>query len=300
MKTPTGRRAFLKEASLLAGAAALGRFVPRLGAQAAAAEPDIAVASGESPRAMTARALDLLGGIGKFVKKGDKVVLLPNPQGNRPGVSTTGEIVAEVIAQCWNAGAASVQVASIHSPGRWYSSGITSAVEKAEAKIFSPSNSKDIVEMDIPRGRELKRARIVRLAVECDVLINMPIVKQHDSSRLTGCLKNLMGFNEDNASFHASDRHLHGAIADLATLFKPKLAVVDAVRILGENGPFGPGKLLTPKKVLAGTDQVALDAYGCGFLGLKPIDVEHIVQAAAHGLGRYELAQLRIEAQSLK
>ena len=295
----SSRREFLKRALQISGAASVSRLFSSARMIQPPSYPDIGIVSGESPATMTVRVLELIGGINRFVRRGDKVVILPNPQGSRPGVSTNGEILSEVIKQCWNVGASEVTVASIHAPGRWYSSGITSAVEKADAKIFYPQEKKDWIEPAIPIGKALKRAVIVRRALEADAFINIPIIKQHDSTRLTGCLKNLMGFHRDNASLHQAETILHQGIADLATLFKPKLLIIDAVRILGENGPFGPGKLLNPRKVLAGTDMVALDAYCCRFLNLRPTDVEHIDFARANGIGVMDVTRLRVEEINL-
>jgi uncharacterized protein (DUF362 family) len=289
------RRGFLKHSAAVFGAAAAGSSLSFLPLLRAPQPPDIIAAKGDTPRKLLARALDLLGGMKSFVRRGDKVVLLPNPQGKFPGVSTNPELVAAVVEQCFNAGASEVTIASIHSEGRWLSSGLVDAAVKAGAKMHSPQSRNEWVEMTIQKGKKLKKVTIVRKAVENDTLINIPIFKQHDSSRITCCLKNLMGFNAANTSFHQGDEHLHQCIADLASCFSSKLSVVDALQILSENGPFGPGKILSPKQVVVGTDPVAIDAYCCRFLNLKPTDVDHIIFAQSASLGRIDLSQLTIK-----
>jgi uncharacterized protein (DUF362 family) len=122
----------------------------------------------------------------------------------------------------------------------------------------------------------------------------VPIVKQHDSTMITAGMKNLMGFNLDNQSFHQGEEHIHQSIADLATLFSPRLLIVDALTILTENGPFGPGRTASPQSLVAGTDMVAVDAYCCRFLGLKPEEVGHINLAHAMGLGNKDLSSRKI------
>jgi uncharacterized protein (DUF362 family) len=117
----------------------------------------------------------------------------------------------------------------------------------------------------------------------------MPIFKQHNYTRITGCLKNLMGMNNDNPSFHQGDFYLHQAIVDLASVFSPALCLVDATTILTERGPFGPGKVIHPNNVYAGKDMVGLDAICCGLLGVKPREVSHITLAHESGLGKMDL-----------
>jgi len=296
MTKPIERREFIRNSVIMAGALAAGGPLRALaGTAAQAGSPDIASVRAESPQKMVSEALRLLGGINRFVGRGDKVVILPNPQGNRPGVSTNAEVIREVIRQCLNAGAAEVSVSSIHSQGRWYSSGIQDAIETSGAKIQFPRGGADWAEVDLPKSKILKKARIVRKAIECDALINVPVFKQHDAAEVTGCLKNLMGFYSNCNYFHSGgDAFLHQAIADLASAFSPKLLIVDAIQILADNGPFGPGRILSPKRVLAGTDMVAMDAFCCGLLRKNPGDVGHIVESGEAGLGVSDVTKLNV------
>ncbi len=256
--------------------------------------PAIAAVQGKSVPQVLDAALNALGGIKAFVRRGDKVVLLPNPQGSRPGVSTNAELLGALVGRCLEAGAAEAVVASAHGAGRWYSTGIIEAVEKAGGKMLYPRSDGDWVEAPVPQGKTLKRATIIRRALENDVLINVPIVKQHDSTRVTCAMKNQMGFNADNGSWHRSDSYLDHAIAELASLVKPKLCVVDAITILTENGPFGPGRTISPRQVVAGTNMVSVDAYCCRFIDLDPKESAHIRIAAEMGLGEIDVSRLRV------
>lgn len=295
MKNKLDRRKFLKGSAAIFGALAGERLFSLDSLPSAPERADIVVVKGDNPQKMVQEAIKLLGGMGFFVHRGDKVVILPNPQGGRPGVSTNAEMVAEVVRQCQEAGAAHTTVASIHGSGRWFATGIIEAVKKASGDIFYPRLKQDWVEVSLPKGKILKKAVIIRKAIENDVLINMPIVKQHDSSRITCNLKNLMGFNSNNTAFHQGTAYLHQCIVDLASFFSPKLSVVDANTILVENGPFGPGKVISPKKVIAGADMVAVDSFCCGLIGLKSNDVEHILGAHRVGLGKIDLTRLKIK-----
>jgi uncharacterized protein (DUF362 family) len=282
------RRYFLKTAAIASGALTL---VPGWAAE----KSRIAVAQGDDPVANLDAVIEGMGGMEQFVKDGDRVVLLPNPQGRGAGTSTKAELVAGVVTRCLKAGARDVSVCSIHDAARWNPTGIIEAVERAGGKMVYPQSAGDWMEVKVVKGKILKKARIIRRALENDVLINMPIAKQHDSARFTCTLKNLMGFNQDNTSFHNGSAHLQRCIVDLASVFAPDLCIVDASTILIENGPFGPGKTESPNKVFAGTDMVAIDALCCGLIDLAPQDIPHIMDAHRIGLGSIDLSRVRIK-----
>jgi uncharacterized protein (DUF362 family) len=282
------RREFMKRIALLAGGMGGYALLP---ASAKAADPEIgiAVVEGEDPKAQVQEAVRLLGGIQRFVRQGDRVVLLPNPQGTGRGVTTNPEMVAETVRLCLTAGASSVSVSSCHEQGRWRGTGVIEKVEAAGGRMKYPDSDRDWTTVAVSNARVRKEVRVIRDALEADVLINMPIFKQHNYTRVTCCLKNLMGMNHDNWGFHQGDLYLHRAIVDLASIFSPALCLVDATTILTERGPFGPGKVIHPNKVYAGKDMVALDALCCGILGVKPGEVMHIRLAHESGMGQMNL-----------
>ena len=161
-------------------------------------------------------------------------------------------------------------------------------------------SSKDWVTVNVPGGRVRKKVTIIKDAIENDVLINIPVFKDHYATRVTGTLKNLMGLNSDSGSFHQGEAYLHQAIVDLASVIPPHLCIVDATTILVENGPFGPGKVAHPKKVYAGTDLVAIDSLCCGLLKINPKDVLHIKLAHESGLGQIHPSEKNIKGVTLK
>ena len=286
MKKNIDRREFLRSSALVVGGLAGSLYLPEHGYSAASKGKEIAVVEGQNPPGQVRAAIDQLGGIGKFVRKQDQVVLLPNPQGRTPGASTNPDIVAEVVRLCLGAGAATVTVSSCHGPGRWSPTRVIERVEKAGGRMKYPDAAKDWITVKVPNGRARKELTIVRDALENDVLINLPVFKQHESTGVTGTLKNLMGFNSDSTSFHQGQTYLHQAIVDLASIIPPHLCIVDATTILTENGPFGPGRVAHPKKVFAGTDRVALDSLCCELLKVNPQEVLHIRLAHESGLGK--------------
>jgi uncharacterized protein (DUF362 family) len=150
----------------------------------------------------------------------------------------------------------------------------------------------------IPNALDLKETEAYQEALDADVLINVPIAKHHGSTRLTLGLKNLMGLVLDRGALHVN---LGQRIADLGSLFRPKLTVIDAVRILTANGPTG-GDLNDVKKldtIIISPDIVAADSFATSLFGLTPSDIDYISSAASIGLGRMDLENLNIEEINL-
>lgn len=282
------RREFLKKIALVAGVMGGGALLPPRG-KATEQEIGIAVVEGTNPASQVREAIRLLGGIGRFVRRGDRVILLPNPQGIGRGVTTNPDMVAEVVRLCLTAGASSVSVASCHGKDPWLGTGIIEKVEASGGRMKYPDSNRDWITIRVPKPRVRKEVTVIRDALEADRLINMPIFKQHNYTRVTGCIKNLMGTNHDNWGFHKGDIYLHQAIVDLASIFSPALCLVDATTILTERGPFGPGRVIHPNRVYAGKDMVALDALCCSLLGVNPLEVLHIQLAHESGFGRMNL-----------
>ena len=283
------RREFLKKIALVAGVMGAGALLPASG-KAADQEIGIAVVEGTNPAGQVREAILLLGGMQRFVRRGNRVVLLPNPQGSGRGVTTNPDMVAETVRLCLAAGASSVSVSSCHGQEDWRGTGIIEKVEAAGGRMKYPDSDRDWTTIAVPKARVRKEVRVIRDALQADVLINMPIFKQHNYTRTTCCLKNLMGMNHDNWGFHKGDLYLHQAIVDLASIFSPALCLVDATTILTQGGPFGPGRVIHPKRVYAGKDMVALDSLCCGLLGVRPEEVMHIQLAHESGMGQINLA----------
>jgi uncharacterized protein (DUF362 family) len=107
--------------------------------------------------------------------------------------------------------------------------------------------------------------------------------------------------HETNREFHSGkDGYedlglLCQCIADLNTLRRPSLCVADATVVLASNGPAGPGDLLKPQKIVAGTDPVAVDAYCVGLHKLKPQDLPMVTKAVAAGVGRMDIDKLSVK-----
>lgn len=296
MKRAIGRRDFVK-AGVGAGAALV--LGGPIGAWAARSGAVVGVGVGDDFGRAAAKAVELLGGMRKFVPRGAKVALLPNVQSRHPGSFTKPEVLRAVIRLCREAGAAEVNCLSWQTVKAWEDTGLKAVIEAEGAglKIFDKDESL-FAPVAVPGGVALKEAWVLAALGDHDILINMPITKDHAGNRFTGSMKNLMGLNSpaNNRTFHRPNwktdpddiAHLDQSIVDLNKAVKPALNVVDATEIIVTNGPFGPGELVKPHKVVAGTDRVAVDAYCASLWGLRAEDVIHIKRAAEQGLGRID------------
>jgi uncharacterized protein (DUF362 family) len=267
----------------------------------AAASPHLAVARNGDPEEMVRRAVAALGGIQRFVPQGATVVVKPNIcvayHTYEYAATTNPWVVAALVKLCLEAGAARVQVLDYPfggSPQDAYArSGIAEQVQAAGGEMTEMSSFK-FIETAIPQGQDLHTAKIYEDVLKADVLIDVPIAKHHGMARLTLGMKNLMGIILERQTIH---RNMGQRLADLNTLVRPKLTVIDAVRILMKNGPTG-GNLADVKQidtVIASPDIVAADSYAATLFGLAPDDLAYIRAGAQMGLGRSDLSNLKIE-----
>ncbi|MCX7831877.1 MAG: DUF362 domain-containing protein, partial [Actinobacteria bacterium] len=210
--------------------------------------------------------------------------------------TTNPWVVGALVKLCVDAGAKSVKVMDYPFGGRameaYRNSGIEREVIRSGGKMVVMSEY-NFANVNIPDGLDLKRCEVYREILDADVFINVPIAKHHGLARLTLGMKNLMGVVKNRPSFHFN---LGQRVADLASLIRPTLTVIDAVRILTDNGPTG-GRLEDVKKldtVIASTDFVAADAYATTLFGLKPDDIGYIKAASEMGLGVSDLTSIEV------
>jgi len=259
---------------------------------AAAGSAYLAQAHGSDPAAITRAAVEAVGGMKRFVARGADVVVKPNicTDGRAPqyAATTNPVVVATLVALALQAGARRVRVMDQPFGGTaesaYQASGIGAAVSAAggEMVVMSPLGFEHVA---IPRGRSITSWDVYRDVLTTDTLIDVPIVKTHGSAGLTLGCKNLMGVVAHPAGFHSD---LSQRIADLVSLLRPQLTVVDAVRVLTADGPTG-GDLADVRvmdTVIASHDVVAADARAARLLGLTPGDVPAIPATAAMGLGK--------------
>jgi uncharacterized protein (DUF362 family) len=251
--------------------------------------PPLVVARGGGPALLVRAAVAAVGGMDRFVKPGETVLVKPNMAWDRTpeqGANTHPEVVAEVVRLCRAAGARRVIVAenSVHDAERVAArSGIRAAVVAVQGEVVLPGASG--FEWTTLDGSILASWDVLSVLFQADRLINVPVVKHHSLSRLTCGLKNHMGLlGGSRGRLH---QEIHPALVDLAAAFRPTLTVVDATRVMMRNGPTG-GRLedvAAVNAVAAGTDPVACDAWAARQLGLDPREVGHVVLAEGRALG---------------
>jgi len=306
------RRAFIRKSAAIGATSLVGKGLISTSSYGApesfpnAAANDVSVVKGPSYFDNTVKAVEQLGGMSQFVPRGSRVAILANPQRNNPGAFTKPDVLRAAIKMCQSAGASEVSCISCLPAENWQRTGLRSVVDAEEAKLIITDHNDEsqFKPVPVPQGKALKEASIMKAFFDHEVFIDMPITKDHVGNKFTGTMKNLMGINyrESNRTFHRENWRsdpdsiawLDQCIADLNTIITPDLCIVDATEFVTTNGPFGPGELLKPQKVVAGTDRVAVDAYCCSLWGLEGKDIIMINRAFEHGLGEIDLSKVKI------
>jgi uncharacterized protein (DUF362 family) len=300
------RRDFLKNsvgAGLAAGAAlSFGGYEKLWSAPSQSAGYDMVAIMGGKPEAMFDLGIQELGGMGSFVKKGQKVLVKPNIGWDRTpeyAANTNPALVKRVIEHCFRAGAKEVYVFD-HTCDNWVSCYKNSGIEKiskdAGAKVV-PANSENYYQdIVIPGAKILKNAKVHQLLLETEVFINVPVLKNHNSTIMTGSLKGMMGVVWDRGFWHKNN--LHQCIADYALYSKkPSLNVIDCYNVMTKNGPQGVSKedvAFLQSQILT-TDWVAGDTAAAKMLKLDPASIDYITIAAQMGIGTMNLESLNIK-----
>ena len=259
----------------------------------------VAVKDGE-PDLMLDKALQALGGIQNFVKKGQTIVVKPNigwDVSPERAADTNPLLIKRIIEHCFTAGAKEVYVFD-NTCDKWSAcyknSGIEKAAKDAGAKVAPGHSESYYQQVSVPEGKNLKEAKVHELILSSDVFINVPVLKSHGSARLTIAMKNLMGIVWDRRFWHRNN--LNQCIADFATYRKPDLNIVDAYNVMTKNGPRGVSKadVVKMKYLIVSTDMVAADAAAAKIFGMDPDDVKYIQMANDLEVGRKDLTKLNI------
>ena len=266
--------------------------------------PRLTVVQGGEPRALVQRALEDLGGIRRFVSRQDVVVLKPNIAWDRTpeqAANTNPEVVAEVVRQCWQAGAKRVIVTDVscNEPRRCFQrSGIQAAAraEGAEVILPDPELFRD-VDMG---GVMLKTWSVFSPFLDADKVINLPIAKHHGLVGVTLGMKNWYGIL--GGQRNRLHQQIHQSLVDLANFMLPTVTLLDGYRILIRNGPTGGNleDVVLKKTMVAGTDPVALDAWAAkAWWNLDPEHLPYLQMAAARGLGTVDFDTLPVKFSQL-
>ncbi len=294
------RRQFIKSGTAAAGVALTSGSVLAQGEK-----PVVAVAKGK-PNEIVKKAVDALGGIKKFVKQGDRVVIkanmgFPNP----PDWSTTThpEVVKSIAQLCLDAGAQ--RVILIDNPLRdaqmcKEKSGIGAAVKGMKGVVLAMLKEEKFYKpTQVPKAKELKSVAVTKEVLRANCLINLPTAKSHSATGVSLGIKNLMGLVWDRSAYH-NKMELNMAIAEQLYIMKPNLTIIDCVYALLTNGPAGPGKTVELNTVVASTDPVAADSYTVGIArwynrDWKGSQVKYIKNAYELGFGEIDVAKMDVK-----
>ncbi|HNS98130.1 MAG TPA: DUF362 domain-containing protein [Polyangiaceae bacterium] len=261
--------------------------------------PTMAVAKrGTDPNSLTRAAIDALGGMSRFVAKGDVVTIKPNVGWDRSpmhAANTNPEVVASVVRACYEAGAKHVIVTdySCNEVQRSFQrSGIWKAAYEAGAEVLLPAEHQ--FRTVAVGGTVLGEWPVLRPIIDADKVINVPIAKHHSLARFTGCMKNWYGLIGGRRNRLHQD--INTSIADLAAFIRPTLTIIDAVRVLVRNGPQG-GNIDDTREmntVIATLDEIAGDTYACELIGENPERVGYLRLGQQRGIGTMNLKQVQI------
>jgi len=299
------RRRFIQSSAVIS--AVSGQYIT--GKVFAEGMADIASITGSDIASNVRAAVGAIGGMEAFVKKGDNVAIKPNLSFASPvsrAATTNPEVLRAVINLCLEAGANRVSVLDHPLQDAAIISSKAEVVQMVNeiknASIFLPVTENLYSERQIPNGKEMKSTKVMKILDEMDVLINVPIAKNHSATAVSLGIKGNLGLVWDRIAYHNSG-DFNQSLADLATIIKPDLTIIDAIRALATRGPQGPGKVLDLNTIIAGRDPVAVDSYTVAFTwkqwGLLGKNVEHLAKSAEMGLGEIDPAKLNILAKTI-
>ncbi len=267
---------------------------------------DLVAVMGGTAAQLYHKGIEEMGGMKRFVKKGQKVVVKPNIGWDKSpefAADTNPELISLIIKDCFAAGASEVVVFD-HTCDEWQScyknSGIQQAVESAKGRMAFAHDEKYYREVTLPKAKKMKTAKIHEAILDCDVWINVPILKNHGGAKMTIAMKNFMGIVWDRKKMHTND--LQQSIADCSTIDKmPVLNIVDAYRIMTQNGPKGKSvdDVRVAKAIFFSTDIVAVDTAAVKFFNqYKEMDLDrvtHIRLGQEAKIGSMDIDSLRVK-----
>jgi uncharacterized protein (DUF362 family) len=262
---------------------------------------DMAAVMNGEPGIMFDKAIESLGGMEAFVKKGQTVVVKPNIGWDaipERAANSNPELIKRIVEKSYEAGASEVYVFD-YTCDEWRNCYENSLIEplakEAGAKVVPGNFEKYYRPVEIPNGVSLKEAKVHELILDSDVFINVPVLKHHSSADLSIAMKNLMGIIWDRRWWHRNN--LHQCIADFTTFCKPDLNVIDAYRVMMKNGPRGVSEkdVVTYKTQIISKDIVAADAAAAKVFGSDPASVGYIKKASDMGVGTMDLDKLNID-----
>lgn len=263
----------------------------------------VAIVKGSDPVETTVKALDLIeADVVKALSIAKPVLIKPNYINSKSpstGITTDGRVVEGIVKFLRDHNFKEVSIGEGSGFGETFEAfkeaGLDAVAERWGVRLID-LNRDEFVEVNPPDPLSLKKVRVAKTAVESQI-ISVPKLKLHRIATVTLSLKNMMGALASKGTMHAG-LSLSENIADLASLLKPRLSVVDGI-IAGE-GHETSGNPVEMDLVIAGTDPVAVDAVGSEVMGVRPSDVKHLVFAEKKGLGTCSLDQIAVLGEPIE
>jgi len=266
--------------------------------------PEMAIIQGDDPAQLARLAIAELGGIRRFISRADIVLVKPNIGWDRTpeqAANTNPLVVAEIVRQCWDAGAIRVIVTDVscNDPRRCFPrSGIAEAAQRVGAEVILPDPAR-FKEVDL-QGEILREWPVLDSFLNVDKVINIPIAKHHSLTGATLGMKNWYGIL--GGARHQLHQKIHESLVDLADFMRPTLTLMDCYRVLMRNGPTGGNleDVALKKTLVASTDPVAVDAYVAkAYWNLEVSALPYLQMAAQRGLGTYEFETVHTRVKEL-
>ncbi len=266
--------------------------------------PEICVARGDDPRAITRAAVDALGGMRRFVSPGETVLIKPNIGWDREpeqAANTNPEVIAELARLCRDAGAARVLVTDVscNEPQRCFQRSGIAAAAGAEGAVVVLPEQRLFRDADVG-GETIARWPVLEPFLTADKVINVPVAKHHSLTGVTLGMKNWYGIL--GGLRQRLHQRIDESVVDLAAFMRPALTVIDAYRVLARNGPTGGNveDVVLSQTVIAGTDPVALDACAARtFWKLDAAAMPYLAIAGRRGLGRPDFSATRMRTMAV-
>ena len=246
------------------------------------------------------KALELLGGIERFIRPGDTVLIKPNVAFATPailGATADPELIGQVVRLCFNRGQAKQVLVTdnpINDPVSCFQlSGIGKAATEAGAKVVMPKPHLFRL-TTLEAGRLIRNWPILYGPFEkADKVIGISPVKDHHRSGASMTMKNWYGTLGGRRNIFHQD--INTIISEVATMVRPTFVILDGTQVMMTNGPTG-GSLADLRKantMIVSTDMTAADSFGASLLDLSVTDLPYLAKGQAAGVGVTDYKKLK-------
>jgi uncharacterized protein (DUF362 family) len=255
-------------------------------------------------------AVKLAGGLD--IHDGDVVVIKPNAKNQSPpgyGIVTDPRVVEAMVRLSFQRGARKVKIAegaayptgAYNTFAAFEAIGITEIAKRWDVELVD-LNSYDSIDVDVPNGFALNWVRVGKSVMDADVVINVPVLKTHQGTLLSACVKNIgvgCATREEKKRLHRLG--IDESLVDVYSVVSTRFHLVDGIVALEGDGPnLPPGTARPLGLLIAGKDGVAVDAVCAALMGFNPSDVKHLRLARQRGLGVMDLNEITVKGLKLQ